>query len=1000
MVIIHRPDGNQYEYSLVNGAWVGDADVVGTLTDTGMDVSGNPTGWNFVNENDEIEEYDSSGKFIAITNPAGVTQTLTYSCMTVSVSCPVATPTTVAPVSGLLITVTDSAGRQLNFTYDGSSRVSTMTDPSGGVYNYTYDTNSNLTSVTYPDGKVRTYLYGEAANVSATPATGVSYVNALTGIIDENGNRYASWTYDAQGKATSSEHGSFGSGIDHIGLAYGTPDASGNSTTSVTDPRDILRSYTFSTILGVVKNNGIIGQPCNGCVEAYTYDANGNVASRTDFNGHMTTYAYDLTRNLEISRTEGLTAAGAKTPAARTILTTWDPVYRLPASITEQDTSGASAITLRSTTFNYDASGNLRSKTITDALDPSTTRTWTYTYDTLGHVLTADGPRTDVSDITQYAYDAQGNLTTVTNALGQVSTLGSYDANGRPGMLTDPNGLVTSLAYDPRGRLTSRNTGGEITDYAYDGVGNLTGVSLSGGAIYGYAYDAAHRLTAITDNFGNQISYTLDQMGNRIGEQVKDSSGNVIQTHSRAFDALNRLYQDIGAVNQTTTYAYDANANLTSTIDPLNRSTVNSYDALNRLIGSTNPASGQTSYNYTALDQLIQVTDPRSLVTQYTPDGLNNLLQTVSPDTGASNATYDAAGNVLTRTDAKRQVANYAYDALNRVTSISYTGAPTQTISFQYDQNTNGIGHLTGLTDSTGTTAYSYDIHGRLTSEVTQRHGATYTTGYTYDAQGRLAGITYPSARTINYSFDALGRINQISTTFNGNTQVLVSHIAYQPFGGVQSFTYGDGSTQPVQTYTRQYDQDGRIASYTLSDRLMSIGYDPASQITAVSDSTNLANVANYSYDLLGRLTDFTEGAVFQGFIFDPDGNRTSQTLGSTSTTYSYPAGSNRLSSIQTGANTQTIMQDANGATISDASRQYSYDARGRLIQTTTAQGVINYEVNALGLRVRKQVPYANADTEYLYDSQGHLIDESATGTTQFMREYIYLGDLPVAVLQ
>jgi YD repeat-containing protein len=110
--------------------------------------------------------------------------------------------------------------------------------------------------------------------------------------------------------------------------------------------------------------------------------------------------------------------------------------------------------------------------------------------------------------------------------------------------------------------------------------------------------------------------------------------------------------------------------------------------------------------------------------------------------------------------------------------------------------------------------------------------------------------------------------------------------------------------------------------------------------------------------------------------------------------------GSNKLNTIQTGSNTQTLTQDANGATTSDATRQYNYDLRGRLIQVTTAQGVINYEVNALGLRTRKQVPYANSDTLYHYDAQGHLIGESEAGGTRFTREYIYLGDQPVAVMQ
>ena len=96
----------------------------------------------------------------------------------------------------------------------------------------------------------------------------------------------------------------------------------------------------------------------------------------------------------------------------------------------------------------------------------------------------------------------------------------------------------------------------------------------------------------------------------------------------------------------------------------------------------------------------------------------------------------------------------------------------------------------------------------------------------------------------------------------------------------------------------------------------------------------------------------------------------------------------------------QAYSYDANGATTSDPQQQYSYDLRGRLIQTKTPQGVVNYAINALGLRVRKQVPYANTDTLFHYDTAGHLISENDNGETLPNREYIYLGNMPIAVLQ
>src|SRR5690554_3588380 len=99
-------------------------------------------------------------------------------------------------------------------------------------------------------------------------------------------------------------------------------------------------------------------------------------------------------------------------------------------------------------------------------------RSWTYTYHPdatgvygliPGLLATADGPRTDVLDITSYEYDVQGNLTKVTNALGHVSEITAHDALGRPLSLTDANGVLTTLVYDDLGRLISRTTAGAST---------------------------------------------------------------------------------------------------------------------------------------------------------------------------------------------------------------------------------------------------------------------------------------------------------------------------------------------------------------------------------------------------------------------------------------------------------------------------------------------------------------------------------------------------------
>lgn len=550
---VMRGGGKAYYFNMANGVWIGDVDVVGKLIRL-TNGSGAMTGWSYANEQDEVETYDAGGKFVLITNRQNQSHTLTYSCKTISVSCNVITPPTIARIANLLIAVTDPVGRKLNFAYDGSSRLQSMTDPTGSIYTYAYSgpaPGGHLTSVKYPDGKIRIYLYGETANVSSAPNTGINYAHSLTGIIDENNNRYASWTYDAAGRATSSEHGTFGSGIDRIGLAYGTADASGISTTSVTDSKGVLRSYSFSTMQGVVKNTGISGQPCNGCSAAITYDPNGNVASRTDFNGNKTNYGYDLSRNLETSHVEAFGTA-----LAITITTQWHPTYRLPAKIAEPK---------RITTFNYNSSGNLQTKTAqatddatgakgTAAVPVGTARAWAFTYNSLGQMLTATGPRTNVADKTTYVYDpVSGNLLTITNPAGHVTMLSDYDANGRVGKIVDANNVTTDLRYGARGWLdssvvsTTAGGGTMSTTYLYEPWGGLNLVTLPDSSTLNYKYDRAHRLTDIVDGLGNTIHYGLDALGNRTTEQVKDTTGVLALQVTRVYDAMNRLQNVTGA---------------------------------------------------------------------------------------------------------------------------------------------------------------------------------------------------------------------------------------------------------------------------------------------------------------------------------------------------------------------------------------------------------------------------------------------------------------------
>ncbi len=396
------------------------------------------------------------------------------------------------------------------------------------------------------------------------------------------------------------------------------------------------------------------------------------------------------------------------TPAAnsseRKILTTWHASFRLPTLIAESK---------RETKSVYDTHGNVTQYQIKDTAT-NATRTWntSYSYHSSipGVILqkTENGPRTDVTDITTtdyYAPDAacvgghlgcRAQVASITNALGHVTQITRYNAHGQAEEIIDPNGLTTTLVYDVRQRLLSRTVGTEITSYQYDNVGQLKKIIFPDNSFLSYTYDAAHRLTDIADNLGNRVQYTLDNKGNRTKEELFDPSNNLARTQQREYDALSRLWKDIGAQNQATQYQYDAQGNLKQIVDPLLQAVNFQFDTRNRLKQSTDPPNGITQQTLDALDQITQVSDPRDIDTTYTVNGFGDITQEISADRGTINYTYDTGGNLKTVTDARGVKHTYTWDALNRPTKRTHTavtGVPgTTQLIWSYDTGPMALG--------------------------------------------------------------------------------------------------------------------------------------------------------------------------------------------------------------------------------------------------------------------------------------------------------------------
>ena len=307
-VFAARPGGQTYAFRGFANTWNADLDINLSLEEL-KDGSGVRTGWIVKDRRlGIVETYDLTGRLLALVDVLGRRTTLTHSTAS--------TPVAVAPTAGLVIGAADSFGRSLSIRYDAQGRVNKVGDPAGGEFAYGYDEassvvvgsstpNNNLTSAKSPDGVTRIYHYNEQNNSANT-----NQPNALTGISikDTSGvvRRLSTYKYDAQGKTVESAHVL---GANLFRFSYSTDVSGVITSTVVTSPLSTASTFAFSQILGlnrVTQRSQTAGSGSGPSSSAIAYDAQANVSSRTDFNNNKICYAYDLSRNLETKRVEGV----------------------------------------------------------------------------------------------------------------------------------------------------------------------------------------------------------------------------------------------------------------------------------------------------------------------------------------------------------------------------------------------------------------------------------------------------------------------------------------------------------------------------------------------------------------------------------------------------------------------------------------------------------------------------------------------------------------------
>jgi YD repeat-containing protein len=680
------------------------------------------------------------------------------------------------------------------------------------------------------------------------------------------------------------------------------------------------------------------------------YDANDRVAYTVDALGFATEYRYDSADNViaKVTYAKAVTLARTDMPTAddlrakvtatpsldRTERLVYDQAGRLRYSVdaagyvseNRYDAAGRVLSTIlwevkpttlpadlrsvtgwagvlsgknRTTSYTYDAQGNVTA--VTDALS----KMESYTYDALGRKLTFTNKLQFLSTWT-YLYDAAGRviqetsprITTTKNA-AYVTSTSTWDAQ-HP---TATTSNVTRLTYDAFGNVVTRTetavsydvsidlTGLErTTTYLYDAAGRQVQTVLPSIKVYDGSADP--KLSA-----GAAASYEKDSgplstvvTYNAFGEAItnKDVGGNI---SSKVYDNRGQVVYERDALNYVTEYQRDSFGNVVKLI----RHAV-AYD-------------GSLSLSLASLRQLIK-SDPqdRTVTTSY--DRLNRAVKTVEPQAYI----YDAGANAGDVMLAAR-IVETEYDGFDQVVRRSVYGA-----------NASGV-----AVTAAASNYYFYNVVGEKSAElaITQPASGTtaalgYLTTYDYDAAGNVLS-TIEFAKT---------------TSLIVNTDSSYSYVAPTPYQATAtsndrktSYTYDNLNRKRSETQENALYTDTATGVTQRGSLTTSYDYDALGNQNLVTDA--LGNTTYTQYDTLGRVTAIKKvpptGATAAGmpltvFKLDVFGNVLL-----------------RIDYVQGAADNSATNFNAKAVDALDRKTATAYDRNGNAIQTVRGVGYENY---------------------------------------------------------
>ncbi|GAA0456326.1 ricin-type beta-trefoil lectin domain protein [Actinoplanes campanulatus] len=653
----------------------------------------------------------------------------------------------------------------------------------------------------------------------------------------------------------------------------------------------------------------------------------------------------------------------------------------------------------------------------------------------LGQLVARTAPAADARvSRTSYGLTADGSVTSVTDPKGNITNI-ENDEIGRAVVTVSPEvsvvvgegqpevtRRVTRIGYNTFGEVTEQlDPNGNKTINRYDGVGRMVESQSPAYKLPG-TQDTITATKKVKYNAVGQVDYTLDAADNKT---------------SYEYDVLGRTTKVTAPDNGVSTYEYTPNGDVATYTDPRQATVKSTYDYLGRTLTSTaavrqtgsahtteydygsgpwptkvtSPGGIVTAAAYNSVGELIRVTDGAGNITKTKYDGAGRLVKTIAADNSyttvvydfagretktdeyAANGTtplrthsqeYDVTGNPVAITDARNTRKTFEYDALGQLALQREPISASDTIetSFGYDQAGNQTRFTDGRLNKFITT---YNEWGLVASQIepataSRPNAADRTFTLTYDITGHIERLDSPGGVSIASDYDEMGRLIESS---------------------------GSGAEATTVARTFDYDDAGRMTSFSSSAGTNTIEYDDRGLVTSIA---GVSGNSAYEYDDDGQLTKRVDGAGTTSYTYDKGRLfKVENIAAGVDMTYGYDS-LNQVNTIAyAGGNTRTLGYDNLHRLNSDELRTptgsiakiayewnandsltkktttgfngastntYTYDLADRLRQWDNGVTPVIYDFDKSGNRVQ-----AGTKT-FEYDQRNQLVKETSSGTT------------------